>query len=77
MIVAIPPEDAQLYHELIRSHEHNVSVMVLSQLKNEADAEDVAREAFARAYRNLSSLRAEAKFSTWLIRTGAVCRRVL
>ncbi|MGC1294828.1 MAG: sigma-70 family RNA polymerase sigma factor, partial [Alloacidobacterium sp.] len=32
-----------------------------------ADAEDVAQEAFVRAFRKLSSFRAESKFSTWLI----------
>jgi RNA polymerase sigma-70 factor (ECF subfamily) len=41
--------------------------MALSFMKNEADAEDVAQEAFIRAYRNLSSFRADAKFGTWLI----------
>lgn len=41
--------------------------MALSMLKNEADAEDVAQEAFLKAYRGLGSFRAEAKFSTWLM----------
>jgi RNA polymerase sigma-70 factor (ECF subfamily) len=36
-------------------------------MKNEADAEDVAQEAIVRAFRKLSSFRAESKFSTWLI----------
>jgi RNA polymerase sigma-70 factor (ECF subfamily) len=35
-------------------------------MKNVADAEDVAQEAFLRAFRHLSIFRAEAKFSTWL-----------
>ena len=41
--------------------------MALSYMKNEADAEDVVQEAFIRAFRKLSSFRAESKFSTWLI----------
>lgn len=41
--------------------------MALSLLKNEADAEDAAQEAFLKAYRGLRSFRAEAKFSTWLM----------
>jgi RNA polymerase sigma-70 factor (ECF subfamily) len=36
-------------------------------VKNEADAEDIAQEAFLKAFRNLSTFRAESKFSTWLI----------
>src|ERR1700746_2602577 len=41
--------------------------MALSYMKNEADAEYVAQEAFVRAFRKLSSFRAESKFSTWLM----------
>ncbi len=67
MIAAILAGETQLYHELIRPHERTVYLMALSFLKNEADAEDVAQEAFLKAFRNLSSFRAEAKFSTWLI----------
>ena len=67
MIATILAGDIQLYHELIRPHERNVYVMALSYMKNEADAEDVAQEAIVRAFRKLSSFRAESKFSTWLI----------
>jgi RNA polymerase sigma-70 factor (ECF subfamily) len=42
-------------------------MMALSFVKNEADAEDIAQEAFLKAFRNLSTFRAESKFSTWLI----------
>ena len=67
MIAAILGGEIQLYHELICPYEHSVYVMALSYMKNEADAEDVAQEAFVRAFRKLSSFRAESKFSTWLI----------
>lgn len=42
-------------------------MMALSYMQNEADAEDVAQEAFIKAFRGLSTFRAESKFSTWLI----------
>ena len=67
MIASILAGDTQLYHELIRPHERKVYLMALSFLKNEADAEDVAQEAFLKAFRSLASFRSEAKFSTWLI----------
>jgi RNA polymerase sigma-70 factor (ECF subfamily) len=67
MIAAILGGEIQLYHELICPYERSVYVMALSYMKNEADAEDVAQEAFVRAFRKLSSFRAESKFSTWLI----------
>ena len=67
MIAAILAGDTQLYHELIRPHERSVYLMALSFMKNESDAEDIAQEAFLKAFRNLSTFRAESKFSTWLI----------
>jgi RNA polymerase sigma-70 factor (ECF subfamily) len=67
MIAAILAGETQVYHELIRPYERSVYMMALSYMKNEADAEDVAQEAFVKGFRHLASFRAEAKFSTWLI----------
>jgi RNA polymerase sigma-70 factor (ECF subfamily) len=67
MIAAILAGDTQLYHQLIRPYERSVYMMAMSFMKNEADAEDVAQEAFLKAFYHLATFRAEAKFSTWLI----------
>ncbi|HEY4051638.1 MAG TPA: sigma-70 family RNA polymerase sigma factor [Acidobacteriaceae bacterium] len=67
MIAAVLAGEIQVYHELIRPYERSVYLMALSYMKNKADAEDVAQEAFLRAFRKLSTFRAESKFSTWLI----------
>lgn len=67
MIASILGGEVAHYHDLIRPHENRVFLMALSLMKNEADAEDVAQEAFLKAYRKLASFRAEAKFSTWLL----------
>ena len=67
IIAAILSGETQFYHELIRPHERSVYMVALSYMKNEADAEDVAQEAFIKAFRNLSTFRGDAKFSTWLI----------
>lgn len=67
LITSILGGETQLFHELIRPYERSVFVMVLSLLHNEADAEDVAQEAFLKAFRNLAGFRGEAKFGTWLI----------
>lgn len=66
MIDLILGGDTQLYHELIRPHERSVYLMALTYMKNEADAEDVAQEAFIKAFRHLATFRGQAKFSTWL-----------
>ena len=67
MIAAILGGDAQLFHELIRPYERRVYAMALSFLRNEADAEDAAQEAFLKAFRSLASFRGDAKFGTWLV----------
>jgi len=67
MIAAILAGDTQLYHQLIRPHERSVYMMALSYMKNEADAEDVAQEAFLKAFHHLATFRSESKFSTWLV----------
>jgi len=52
---------------LVRPYERAVFVAVVSLMKNDADAEDVAQEAILKAFKNLARFRQEAKFSTWLI----------
>jgi RNA polymerase sigma-70 factor, ECF subfamily len=66
MIASIVAGETRLFHELIRPYERRVYAMALSFLRNEADAEDAAQEAFLKAFRNLASFRGEAKFGTWL-----------
>ena len=67
MIASILAGDSEQYHELIRPYERSVYKMALSFMKNEADAEDVAQEAFLKAFRKLADFRGQARFSTWLI----------
>jgi len=42
--------------------------LAMSVLRNREDAEDVAQEAFLRAYRNFHRLRDRARFRAWLAR---------
>jgi RNA polymerase sigma-70 factor (ECF subfamily) len=67
MISAILAGDKDLYHELIQPYELSVYRMALSFVKDESEAEDVAQEAFLKAFRNLANFRGHSKFSTWLI----------
>lgn len=67
MISAILEGNTELYHTLISPYERSVYRMALSFVKNESEAEDVAQEAFLKAFRGLASFRRESKFSTWLI----------
>ncbi len=59
--------DRDAFYELIRPYERMVYATAISVLKNSADAEEVAQEAFLKAFIGLKSFRAEAKFSTWVL----------
>jgi RNA polymerase sigma-70 factor (ECF subfamily) len=67
IIASILDGDIEQYHNLIKPYELSVYRMALSFMKNESDAEDVAQEAFLKAFQNLAQFRSQAKFSTWLI----------
>jgi RNA polymerase sigma-70 factor (ECF subfamily) len=67
MIESVLGGQTETFHELIRPYERNVYLMALSLLRNEAEAEDAAQEAFIKAYRHLGKFRSESRFSTWLI----------
>ena len=59
-------ENEQFY-ELIKPYQRRVYSAALSILRNEAEAEDAAQEAFLKALANIRQFRSQARFSTWLI----------
>ncbi|MDD3653227.1 MAG: sigma-70 family RNA polymerase sigma factor [Desulfotomaculaceae bacterium] len=61
-------KDLSAFEELVRIHQNRVYTLGLHLSGNREDAQDLAQEAFIRAYRALDSFRNEADFSTWLHR---------
>jgi RNA polymerase sigma-70 factor, ECF subfamily len=57
-------EDA--FGMLMRSHYESVFRLVNSMLRDEHSARDVCQEIWLAVWKNLSSFRGEAKFSTWV-----------
>ena len=57
----------ELFYELIRPYERRVYAATFSILRNPANAEDAAQDAFLKALKHIRQFRSEAKFSTWLI----------
>ncbi|RYD56426.1 MAG: sigma-70 family RNA polymerase sigma factor [Sphingobacteriales bacterium] len=63
------------YGLLVARYQHFVFTLALRFVKNREEAEEIAQDAFVKAYRCLSDYRAEGKFSTWLytiVRTTAL-----
>lgn len=67
LIKRILAGERELFHALIRPHEQMVYRMAFALVRDEAEAEDVVQSAMIQAFTKLSSFRAEARFSTWLV----------
>ena len=58
--------DTSAFDQLVKVHRRTIYVLVLSYIKNPADAEDLTQRIFIRAYERLSTLREIDCFLPWL-----------
>ena len=56
----------QLYAELVKRYQNFVFTIALKYTPIREDAEEIAQDAFVKAYRALKDFRGDSKFSTWL-----------
>ena len=68
IIARVRSGETRLFEELVRRHQDAVYGAALRFLRSPPDAQDVAQEAFLRAYRGLEGFKGTAKVSTWLYR---------
>ena len=60
--------DAAAFRVLVDLHRDRAYGLALRLLRSEQDAEEVAQDAFVRAWRAIGEFRGDASFSTWLYR---------
>jgi RNA polymerase sigma-70 factor (ECF subfamily) len=60
--------DRGAFDLLVLKYQHKVVKLVMRYMKDPAEAEDVAQEAFIKAYRALPQFRGDSAFYTWLYR---------
>ncbi len=60
--------DQQAFNLLVRKYERKVFRLISRLVRNPVEVEDVAQEAFLKAYRALPQFRGESAFYTWLYR---------
>jgi RNA polymerase sigma-70 factor, ECF subfamily len=60
--------DTEAYAALVHQHQTMVRAVTFRMTGSLDDAEELAQDAFLRAYQQLSSFNGDAKFSTWLCR---------
>jgi len=54
------------YTDLVKTHQRYVFTLAMRFTRSREDAEEVAQDAFVKAYRSLNNYQRSAKFSTWL-----------
>lgn len=59
---------ADSFSILVERYKDHSFTLAFNIIKDEKEAEDIAQEAFIKAYKNLKKFNKEAKFSTWLYR---------
>lgn len=60
--------DKGAFDALVLKYQHKLVKLVMRYVRNPAEAEDIAQEAFIKAYRALPQFRGESAFYTWLYR---------
>ncbi|MCP1146419.1 RNA polymerase sigma factor SigW [Lysinibacillus endophyticus] len=60
--------DQNAFTDVVTLYQHKLYQLCYRMLGNKQEAEDIAQEAFVRAYINLHSYDQKRKFSTWLYR---------
>jgi len=74
LVQATQAGKTEAFSELVRRHERKVYQLSHQFMRNPAVAEDMAQEAFLKAFRLLRGYRGDCRFSTWLYRvTCSVC----
>ena len=58
--------DNQAYRVLVDRYKQMVYTLAIRLVQNREDAEEVAQDAFMKAYRGLAAFKGSAKFSTWM-----------
>lgn len=60
--------DPQAYNLLVLKYQSRINHLISRFVRNAADVEDVAQEAFIKAYKALKNFRGDSQFYTWLYR---------
>ncbi len=63
----IATNDQRAFETLVRRHQSQVRAFARTVCLDAATADDVAQDAFIRAYKSLAGYRVESRFATWLL----------
>ena len=64
--------DQRAFEQLVAKYQRKLARLLSRFIRDQAEVEDVAQEAFIKAYRALPSFRGDSAFYTWLYRIGVI-----
>lgn len=68
LVLKVQQGDKKSYDLLVLKYQHRIIQLVNRYVKDPSEAQDVAQEAFIKAYRALGGFRGDSAFYTWLYR---------
>jgi len=68
LVLRVQRGDKSAFDYLVIKYQHRIIQLVNRYIKDPSESQDVAQEAFIKAYRALADFRGEAAFFTWLYR---------
>ncbi|MEW4982370.1 MAG: RNA polymerase sigma factor RpoE [Cycloclasticus sp.] len=68
LIVLVKEGDKKAFDKLVIKYQQRIIQLVARYVRDRSEAQDVAQEAFIKAYKALPSFRGESAFYTWLYR---------
>lgn len=68
LVARVQQGDKSAYDLLVIKYQHKIIQLVNRYVKDPAEAQDVAQEAFIKAYRAIGKFRGDSAFYTWLYR---------
>ncbi len=68
LVLRVQKGDKRAFDCLVIKYQHRIVQLVNRYIKDPSEAQDIAQEAFIKAYRALSDFRGDSAFYTWLYR---------
>lgn len=66
LVERVQAGDKRAFELLVRKYQHKIIALISRYVHDHAECEDVAQEAFVRAWRALATFRGESAFYTWM-----------
>lgn len=66
LVKKVQEGDTNAYNVLVIKYQYKVAQIISKFVANNADINDIAQDAFIKAYKAINSFRGESSFYTWL-----------